>query len=58
VIAWGNRFIYGRYPDAEIWRINVALAILLAWMAPLWLRRVRAKIAVAAGIVLLFRSGR
>jgi general L-amino acid transport system permease protein len=54
VIAWGNRFIYGRYPDAEIWRINVALAILLAWMAPLWLRRVRAKIAVAAGIVLLY----
>ena len=54
VIAWGNRFIYGRYPDAEIWRINVALVILLAWMAPLWMPRVRAKIMVAAGVALLY----
>lgn len=54
VIAWSNRFIYGRYPDAEIWRINLALGIFLAWMAPLWIDRVRAKLGIAAGIVLLY----
>ena len=54
VIAWYNRFLYGRYPDAEIWRINLALVILLIWMAPLWLAGVRAKIGIAAGVVLLY----
>jgi general L-amino acid transport system permease protein len=54
VIAWGNRFLYGRYPDEEIWRINLALAVLLAWMAPLWFSRVRGRIALAAGLVLLY----
>jgi general L-amino acid transport system permease protein len=54
VIAWGNRFLYGRFPDAEIWRINLALVIFLTWMAPLWMSRVRAKIGIAAGIVLLY----
>jgi general L-amino acid transport system permease protein len=54
VIAWGNRFLYGRYPDAEIWRINLALVIFLAWLTPLWIGRVRAKMGIAAGIVLLY----
>jgi general L-amino acid transport system permease protein len=54
VIAWGNRFLYGRYPDEEIWRINLALVILLAWMAPLWMDRVRGRIAIAGAIVLLY----
>jgi general L-amino acid transport system permease protein len=54
VIAWHNRFLYGRYPDAEIWRINLALVIFLIWMAPLWLAGVRAKIGIAAGVMLLY----
>lgn len=54
VITWFNRFIYGRYPDAEIWRINLALMIFIAWMAPLWIGRVRAKPGIAAGVVLLY----
>lgn len=54
VIAWYNRCLYGRYPDAEIWRIKLALVILLIWMAPLWLAGVRAKTRIAANVVFLY----
>ena len=54
MIAWYNRFLYGRHLDAEIWRINLALVIFLIWMAPLWLAGVCAKIGIAAGVVLLY----
>ena len=51
---WFPRFIYGRYPDAELWRVNLAAAIFVLWMVPLWLPRVTAKIAVGLGAVLVF----
>jgi general L-amino acid transport system permease protein len=47
---WG-RLIYGPYPLAERWRIDFAFLALIAWMAPLWIRAVTGKIAIAATIV-------
>lgn len=54
VISWFDRYLYGRYPDIEIWRVDLALAIFVLWMAPLWLPKVRAKVGVAMGVVLLY----
>ena len=51
---WFPRFIYGRYPDTEIWRVDTAALILVAWMAPLWIPRVTAKIVVGLSAVLIF----
>jgi general L-amino acid transport system permease protein len=51
---WFPRFIYGRYPDAEIWRVDITALMLVAWMAPLWIPRVTAKIMVALSAVLVF----
>jgi len=47
---WG-RLIYGPYPLAERWRIDFAFLALVAWMAPLWIRAVTGKIAIAASVV-------
>ena len=47
---WG-RLIYGPYPLAERWRIDFAFLALIAWMAPLWIRAVTGKIAIAATVV-------
>jgi general L-amino acid transport system permease protein len=47
---WG-RLIYGPYPLAERWRIDFAFLALIAWMAPLWIRAVTGKIAIAGTVV-------
>jgi len=47
---WG-RLIYGPYPLEQRWRIDFAFLALIAWMAPLWIRAVTGKIAIAATIV-------
>ena len=54
MIAWFDRFLYGRYPDAELWRVDAALVLFLVWMAPLWIPRVRAKTGIAVSVVLLY----
>ena len=51
---WFARFMYGRYPDAETWRVDLAALVLALWMAPLWLPRVTAKIAIGLSAVLVF----
>ena len=33
IIAWFNGIIYGRYPDAEQWRVNLGFIVLFFWMA-------------------------
>ena len=43
VIAWFKNIIYGRYPASEIWRIDFAFLLLIVWMAPLWIPRVKFK---------------
>ena len=51
---WFTRFMYGRYADAEIWRVNVAGIIFILWMLPLWLPRVTSKILIALSAVLIY----
>lgn len=54
VIAWFNNIIYGRYPNAEQWRIDLAFGLLVAWMAPLWLPRIPGKIGIGITAVVLY----
>ena len=51
---WFKRFMYGRYTDSEIWRVNSAAIILILWMVPVWLPRVTAKLNIALTGVLIF----
>ena len=54
VFAWLDNIFYGRYPREELWRINLGLVLLVIWMAPLWLPRVKAKIAIGLTTVCLY----
>lgn len=54
VIAWFNAYIYGRYPDTEQWRIDLSFLVIVLWLLPLWLPRVRGKIAIGATAVLVY----
>jgi general L-amino acid transport system permease protein len=49
-----GQFMYGFYPEAERWRINLALVLLLLGFVPLLLPRVRGKMAYAAGFIVIF----
>jgi general L-amino acid transport system permease protein len=51
---WFTRFIYGRYPDAEIWRLDLMAIVFIAWMAPLWAPKVTAKVMVGLSAILVF----
>ena len=52
--AWMGAYLYGRYPASERWRIDVSFAILLLWLLPLWLGRVRGKPIIGATAALIF----
>jgi general L-amino acid transport system permease protein len=54
VIAWIPNLLYGLYPKDQVWRINIAFLILVAWATPLWLRRVRSKLGIGLSAVLLY----
>ncbi|MBL4907791.1 MAG: amino acid ABC transporter permease [Sneathiella sp.] len=54
VIAWLDNIFYGRYPREELWRINLGLVLLIIWMVPLWLPRVKAKIFIGLSTVFLY----
>ena len=54
VIVWFNGIIYGRYPDAEQWRVNLGFIILVLWMAPLWFPNLKGKIGVAMTFIVLY----
>jgi len=45
---WFNAFLYGRYPAAERWRVVLTFAVVVLWLTPLWLSRVRAKPVIGA----------
>jgi general L-amino acid transport system permease protein len=44
VSAWFGQFMYGRYPDAERWRVNLTYALALAGLVPLMVPRVPGKL--------------
>lgn len=54
VIAWSDNIFYGRFPRAELWRINFGIVLLAIWMLPLWLERVKAKVLIAASVVVFY----
>ena len=49
-----NQFIYGFYPEAEQWRVNLVFVLLIGLLAPLFVRAFRHKIPLAIGLVLGF----
>ncbi|WP_420405068.1 amino acid ABC transporter permease [Nisaea sp.] len=53
VTHWMKNFIYGRYPDEEVWRINLGFGTLILWMAPFWFPRVTGKMAIGASAILI-----
>ncbi len=54
VIDWLDNIFYGRYPREEIWRINFGGLLLVLWMAPLWIARVKGKVLVGASVVVFY----
>jgi general L-amino acid transport system permease protein len=54
VIVWLDNFFYGRYPRVELWRVNLGGLMLVVWMAPLWLPRVKDKIFIGLTTVFLY----
>jgi general L-amino acid transport system permease protein len=54
VAAWIPNLIYGLYPKDQVWRINTGFLILIAWAVPLWLPRVRSKVAIGLSLVLAY----
>ncbi len=54
VSVWMNNYFYGRYPDAEQWRVNLAGIIVAVWLAPFWFPKVKAKIPVGVSAVLTY----
>ncbi|MFP4463519.1 MAG: ABC transporter permease subunit, partial [Guyparkeria sp.] len=54
VIAWWQNLIYGLYPKDQIWRINAGFFVLVLWIAPLWMRGVRSKVAIGLSAVLIY----
>jgi len=54
VISWLDNIIYGRYPRDELWRIDLGVFLLILWMAPLWMPRVKAKIFIGLTTVFLY----
>ena len=51
VYEWTGAIVYGRYPPAERWRVDLAFAAILFWMLPLWLPRVTSKSAITCGVL-------
>ncbi|WP_296895842.1 amino acid ABC transporter permease [Thiohalocapsa sp.] len=54
MFAWFDNLIYGLYPKDQVWRINVGFLVLVLWVVPLWLERVRSKVAIGLTAVLLY----
>lgn len=52
--VWFESFLYGRYPAPERWRVNLTFVILLLWLIPLWLPRIKARIVVGVSAAVMF----
>jgi general L-amino acid transport system permease protein len=48
------QFMYGFYPDAERWRVNLAFLILIAAVVPLFLRSFRYKTELGLGLIFVY----
>lgn len=49
-----NLFLYGRYPEAELWRVHLTYGLALAGVVPLFVPGVPRKPAILAYVLLVF----
>jgi len=54
VLAWIDNLFYGRYPREELWRVNFGGLLVVLWLAPLWMPRVKGKIFTAFSTIFLY----
>lgn len=54
VFSWMDSIFYGRYPREELWRINLGGLLVVLWMLPLWLPRVKGKIYIGLSTIFLY----
>ena len=54
VNVWFKRFIYGLYPNAEIWRINVSFILLIGFIVAAFLVRPKAKKYIIIFLLFVF----
>jgi His/Glu/Gln/Arg/opine family amino acid ABC transporter permease subunit len=52
--VWFKPIIYGRYPDQQLWRVNLAFIILLVVGVPLFIERVKGKMVIAALLLFIY----
>jgi general L-amino acid transport system permease protein len=52
--AWFGQFMYGRYPDAERWRVNLTYALAVTGLVPLMVPRVPGKLWSSIYVLAVF----
>jgi general L-amino acid transport system permease protein len=52
--AWFGQFMYGRYPDAERWRVDLTYVLALAGLVPLMIPRVPGKLWTSIYLIAVF----
>ena len=52
--AWFGQFMYGRYPDAERWRVNLTYVLALAGLVPLMVPRIPGKLWSSIYLLVVF----
>ncbi|MEM1266063.1 MAG: amino acid ABC transporter permease [Pseudomonadota bacterium] len=52
--VWFENLIYGLYPKDQVWRINLGFLALIAWLVPLWMPKVKSKVAIGLAAVILY----
>jgi general L-amino acid transport system permease protein len=52
--AWFGQFLYGRYPDAERWRVNLTYALAVAGLVPLMVPRIPGKLWSSIYVLAVF----
>ncbi len=51
---WFKQIMYGRYPDTEVWRINISYALLIGGMVPLFIPGFKYKGLISLFLLLVY----
>jgi general L-amino acid transport system permease protein len=51
---WFKQLMYGRYPDTELWRINLSYVLLVGAMIPLFIPRFKWKMWIAVFLLVIY----
>jgi general L-amino acid transport system permease protein len=49
-----GQFMYGFYPEAQRWRVNLAVGLFVVWVVPLLVDAVRGKVWTGLGLLLVY----